>query len=244
MGVMQLLEGEFFTPRDPEQPARPGDVYWVPIPEIDRVPRILQVNRSQADNHFEAEFEVVSVTPQHFRRSHGNDHLPVKLLELGQNHEAMISRAQKRPCVILAASSVEDLDALSEREARNAEALGEPTYIVAPFTHVARPGGPYTFVPQLVARVRCLAYPQFFPLPELDKSGGGREPNSIVRLDRLRSTHLHVGCDHAGLALSEEVLGLLRAQVRMLAGAEEPDERREVREIVEECLASLESQAS
>lgn len=244
MGVMQLLEGEFFIPRDPAEPPRPGDVYWIPTPAIDRTPLILQVNRAQAENHHEAEFEVVPVTPTHFQGRHGTGHLPVKLLDIRPNHEAMISRAQKRPCVILAASSVEDLHTLPERAAENADSLGEASYLVAPLVRVAQPGGPYTFVPQLVARIRCLAYPQFFPLPKLDARGGEVEPTSIVRLDRVRSTHLHAGCDHAEIAVTDDVLGLLRAQVRMLAGAEEPEDRREVRELVAECLPSLEEQAT
>lgn len=244
MGVMQLLEGEFFTAAETDGEPKPGDIYWVPTPELEREPRILEVDRAAAQEHTEGRFRIKPVTGDHFQPSRRDRRrLPVAEMGLRDKDEAMISRAQKRPCVVLAVTAVGDLANLTEPIPDSVTPLADPTLLVAPMTSTAGPNGPYTFVPQLVARIRCLEYPQFLPLPKLE-GGGDCEPRSIVRLDRLRSTHLHAGCDREKVTVTPEVLGLLRAQLRMLAGAEEPDDYREVRELAATCLPELEAEAS
>ena len=50
MGVMQLLEGRFFTEAEPGGEPRAGDIYWAPTPELEREPRILEINRAGHKN--------------------------------------------------------------------------------------------------------------------------------------------------------------------------------------------------
>src|SRR6185312_9528752 len=97
MGVLQLLP-TFYEEAKPSKP-QCGDVYWVPVPFVDHVPRVLEVLRADPYRHEQIEFAVSEIRSHHFKKR--DDRLPIKLLRLESTEEAVVAKAKRRPCVVL-----------------------------------------------------------------------------------------------------------------------------------------------
>ena len=87
MGVLQLFDS-FYCSAKKGAPLR--DVYWTPVPQIEEVPRVLDVKRSDPHSHDSADFEVSSIGKQHFTER--AERLPLKLLNLAATEEALSRR--------------------------------------------------------------------------------------------------------------------------------------------------------
>jgi hypothetical protein len=227
MGVLQLFD-TFYVNGSADGAPMPGDIYWVPVPTVDEVSRVLDVCRVDPRVHDAFEYRILDVQRQHFTER--TDRLPLKLLQLEATEELMISKAKRRPAVVLYGSCVGSLGGASTTEQRHAKHLLKYCYVVAPMFSTARPDRPTTFFPKLVARIRCLMYPQFACLPKLGANEG--KPGEIVRLDRLIVTHLGRGCARAGFALQPEVFQMIKDQLVLVTSGVTPDALKEVEEIV------------
>lgn len=226
MGVLQLLEG-FYEATKSAVPSC-GNIFWVPVPFVEEVPRILDVERSDPRDHEQIEFAVRQVGSHHFKEREGK--LPVKLLKLESTEEAMISRAKRRPAVVLCHSCVSDAEVLSAQDQRLAKPLTRDCYVVAPMYSTADPNDPGSFMPTLVGRIRALRYPHLACLPKLGSND--RTPGQIVRLDGLLASHLARGCEHSGFKLHAEALTLLLAQFRWFLSGTIEDELQTIIEVV------------
>ena len=212
MGVLQVFSS-FFVEATATGPPEPGDIYWVPVPSTDEVPRVLDVKRADPHRHDEIEYEIREIQPYHFTER--SDRLPLKLIHLEAAEELLIARCKKRPAVVLIVNRAASIEGAGPLEQRLAKAATKASYVVAPLYSTATPQSPGTFMPVFVARIRALRYPQFACLPRL----GSNEPvpGEIVRLDRLYSTHLSRGCDRGRWKLHPELLRLLHDQLAWAA---------------------------
>jgi hypothetical protein len=214
MGALQLLAG-FYEEVKPGKP-QCGDVYWVPVPFVDEVPRVLEILRADPRSHTEMEFVIEQVQQRHFKNR--DDRLPLKLLQLESTEEAVVARAKKRPAIVICNGCITDASGLSTSDQRLARELTRDCYIVAPMYSTATPAMPGMFMPCLVARVRAMKYAHLSCLPPLGKNE--RVPGEIVRLDRIMATHLSRGCDHTGFRLHPEARALLQNQLLWFARGE------------------------
>jgi hypothetical protein len=213
MGILQVFP-KFFEVVPEGAIPEPGHLYWAPTPEVDEVPRILDVQRATPDEHRATEFEITEVGRHHFKQ---RDRLPVKKLNLGETEELLIAKGKKRPVVIIAGIAANDVDTLPDsQQKRLAKHLGRKSYLVAPFYSVSTLLEPGTFGPVLVARIRAMQYLHFFCLPKTDKPG---QPGFIVRLDRVFPTYLGRGCEPMGRRVDEEPFEIILSQFSLLSGA-------------------------
>jgi hypothetical protein len=98
VGVLQVF-AEFYEKADVASIPVPGDIYWVPSPAVDEVPRILDVRRADPVTHEILEYEILQIHGRHFTER--ADRLPIKLLPLTATEELVVAKAKKRPCVTL-----------------------------------------------------------------------------------------------------------------------------------------------
>jgi len=231
MGVLQLLSG-FYEKAAPGKP-QCGDVYWVPVPFVDQVLRVLEATRSDPRNHSELEFVIQQIQSRHFTKR--DDRLPLKLLHLESTEEAIVARAKKRPSIVLCHGCISDAEEhLSSADQRVAKELMRDCYVVAPMYSTATPQEPGMFMPQLVARIRAMSYAHLACLPELGKNEP--VPGEIVRLDRMMVTHLSRGCDYSGYRLHPEARGLIHAQLSWFIRGEVNDELATIIELARTTL--------
>lgn len=209
MGVLQLIS-KFYEERPAGGGVDVGDLWWVPVAFIDQVPRMLDVERASATDHYATKFTIREVGSTDFR---SKPKLPVKLLNLEDTEELLIAKAKRRPVVILSKSLDVNVTSLPATEQKRAAATVGTTYLVAPLYSPQST----SFPPAFVARIRALTYPQFACLPRL----GSQVPEAgeIVRLDRLFTSHLGRGCEAVAgarsgtkLRLSDEARVLLLDQ--------------------------------
>jgi len=230
MGILQVFDC-FYEDSPAGATVEPGQIYWVPTPDVDEVPRILDVERASAAEHEVSRYEIKQVEAHHFTK---RDRLPIKRLNLGETEELLIAKAKRRPVVVLASVMVNDVGSLPDgAQERLARHLGKPCYLVAPMystTSMLKPG---TFGPALVARIRALQYHHLFCLP--DKEHPDR-PGSIVRLDRIFPTYLGRGCSAMGLRIHDEPFEILLSQLSILSGAIYREPYDLVKDLVQDAL--------
>lgn len=228
MGILQVFDS-FYKETGGGSP-KPGDIYWVPAPDVDEVPRILDVVRADAREHEVTSFEIKDICGDHFQ---SRERLPIKRLNLGQTEELLISKGKKRPAVVLASSCANDVDTLPEGQRRLAGHLSKRCYLVAPCYSVSSMLKPGTFGPVLVARIRALQYVHLFCLPDPQTPG---EPDSIVRLDRVFPTYLGRGCNAKGQCIHPEPFEILLSQFSILLGGINREPYELVRGLAQEAL--------
>lgn len=217
MGILSLIEPAFVNRPRGGDPAV-GDLYWVPTGYLQETPTILDVQRSNPEEHGEVEFRLTEIGASHFR---GGRSLPIKQLNLEGTEELLVSRGKRRPCVVIARTTVDNIAEITEASQRRLaeKGVGKVLYLVAPcYTTAKLNEREKTFGPQLVARIRALQYPHLFCLPERDKPD---IPGSVVRLDRLFASFLARGCEALEYRLSADALEVfLSAAASVLGGGD------------------------
>jgi len=233
LGIVQLI--------DPFYVELPGDTFrrasvvgqfcWVPVTHLDPIPRILDVERADPQEHYATKFSIRNMTDGDFKKK---TRLPIKALSLRETEELVIHRAKRRPAIIISGESTifDDVRALLQQMGR--KHLQEENLIVAPLYSVESGDHEGGFPPLMVARIRALMYKQFFFCPR------GNSPltaDSIMRLDRLQAVvpnypaYVPESC-----SLSVDALGVLMAMLRSLFGAKEEAEFQTLKELVFELL--------
>ncbi|WP_201097574.1 hypothetical protein [Thiocystis minor] len=213
MGILQVFESFYENVAQSEKPA-PGHLYWVPTPEVNEVPRILDVARASPSEHEVSSFTICDIAKTHFKK---RDRLPIKSLSLGETEELIIAKAKRRPAVIISVMASENIQGLPEgHQQRMAKHLEKPCYLVAPLYSTATAMKPGTFGPVLVARIRALQYLHFFCLPDRNSPD---KPSSIIRLDRVFPTYLGRGSESMEYKMHEEPFEILLSQFSILSGA-------------------------
>jgi hypothetical protein len=220
MGILQYFPvSDFYTTVDPGQ-YKQGQFCWIVTPAIDPVPQILDVERSGPEEHDEVKFQLRNANrPGDFRAADRT--LPIKRLNLRAHEELLIQRAKKRPGIILSDS----LDIFPEVTAllkpKGKKHLQEDSLFVIPCYSIETLENLSGFPAEMVIRIRCLLYRQFFYIPAKTPIG-----ESIARFDRIQ---VIVGKDRSaiepmGLRLSDDVFNLfLSLFFYCISGAEDSD---------------------
>jgi hypothetical protein len=230
MGILQVF-GSFYQPVPTGAAPEPGHLFWVPTPNVDEVPRILDVERATPTEHEITGYEICEIAKHHFSR---RERLPIKRLTLGDTEELLIAKAKKRLVVILISIASDGIGTLPDgTQRRLAKHLEKPSYLVAPLYSTSSIMEPGTFGPILVARIRALQYLHFFCLP--DENHPDR-PRSIVRLDRVFPTYLGRGSEPAGEKIHEEPFEIILSQLSILSGAVYREPYDLARELVQDAL--------
>lgn len=230
MGILSVFP-QFYCNVEKGAAVEPGHLYWVPVPETDYVPRILEIRRADPQEHYATSFEIAQIASVHFS---GREHLPIKSLDLRKTEELVISKAKKRPALVVATASAPDVSTLpSGPQRRSAEHLRNATYLMAPLYSVASQREPGTFMAQLVARIRALQYLHFSCLPDFEETG---RPGQIVRLDRVFPSYLGRGCEPMYRRVHEEPFEVILSQFSMLTGAVYKEPYEMVKELVRDSL--------
>lgn len=217
MGVSQLFD-PFLVSCEEKGAPQAGEFFWVPAPELKF--HVLEAKRSTPDAHARLDFVLGQFdAKKHYREK---DHLPVKLLGLGDNTEALLFKSKLRPCLVLGSACVSDHATLaSVSDQRMSKVLAERCYLVAPLQSAnspSKPNGP--FPPELVARIKMLQYAHLSWVRDFKGQGAG----SILRLDRIFPTTLGVGMHRCGQRLHDDVMDIVVAQASQVLGITMSDE--------------------
>ena len=211
-----------------------GHLIWCPVPHLEEVPRILEVDRAVSTAHYASTFEIVQMGRDHFKKK---QKLPIKALALGETEELLISKAKKRPCVVVSDPNTAFTDAPLKDEIGQRRHLQDSSVAVAPIYGLATPEELSGFPSIMTARIRVLLYNQFFYLPKnCPKTKLSISKAGVVRLDRIFSTSYSRGMEPMDIKVSGEPLGFLRAMLRERFGSAPDDNLQTVREILYETL--------
>ena len=231
MGVLQLF-GTFYEKSNRDGRPSIGDIYWVPTPHIEETPRIFDVIRSDPHSHVDVDFEISEIANHHFKER--PDRLPIKLLSLGSTEELVITKAKKRPAIVLYSSCLDDAETLSSMDKRLARHIAKRCFAVAPFYSPASVIKPGPFMPTLVARIRAMRYPHLVCLPKLGSNKP--EPGEVIRLDRLFITHLGRGCVRSDWKLHGDIVTLISDQLHWTSHGPRSEFLETVIDTVKDCL--------
>ncbi|HUT44224.1 MAG TPA: hypothetical protein VMW95_07785 [Desulfobacterales bacterium] len=204
MSVTQLYTNdEFFDTINPNA-YRPGQICWVPTPNIDPIPRILDVERNTSTEHVNVKFELRQANRSDDFKKRDRS-LPIKHLNLRSNEELLTQRAKKRPAIILS-SQVDifpDITRLLRQKGKKHQQ--QDCMFVVPCYSVQKDEYGNGFIPEIVARIQCLMYKQFFYLPQSTKFH-----ELVARFDRIQIVieKTPAAIEPSEVCLSDELLGL------------------------------------
>ncbi len=182
MAIMQIFQqSEFFTSIDLKE-YRPGQFCWIVVPYITPVPQILDIERRNPEEHSDVKFILRNANrKEDFCASDRT--LPIKYLNLRSNEELLIQRCKKRPGIILSSrmDAFPDIAKLLTQKGKK-HLQEEEALLVIPCYGIETHDDPTGFPPEMVSRIRCLLYRQFFYFP-----GSAQFKEGIARLDRIQT---------------------------------------------------------
>lgn len=180
MAILQMFPVKEFYSEADHKAMQPGQLCRVVVPHISEIPQILDVERAEPEEHTKIKFALRNANPdKDFRASDRN--LPIKYLNLKSNEELLIQRAKKRPGIILSNGMDTYPEITKLLRQKGKKHLQEDSIFVIPCYSTVTYGNTSGFIPEMVSRIRCLLYRQFFYLPP---HIGLKE--SVARFDRIQ----------------------------------------------------------
>jgi hypothetical protein len=240
MSILQLYtKDEFFTSVKPTE-FKSGQFCWIPTPILDKIPRILDIERNLPEEHEEVRFELrLANQSDDFKKRDRS--LPIKYLNLRSNEELLAQRAKKRPAIILSSGVECFLNIENLLKSKGKKHHQEGCLFVIPCYNILKETYGPGFIPEQVALIQCLMYRQFFYVPD-----SLHFTEMIARFDRI-----HVVIDRSpaaieptDLCLSEEVFDLFLAMFLYCISGRTDEELEAVREIVREALPESQKDGS
>jgi hypothetical protein len=221
MGITQLI-AQFYRelPREAfrKEPTI-GQLCWMPSLHINRIPMIMEVERADPKEVYATKFRIRNLKENDFK---AREKLPIKSLSLRITEELIVSKAKKRPAIVLWGSPMifEDIEKLLISIGK--PHLQEYCLAVVPVYNIETINHAGGFPAIMVSRIKALMYNQFFycpPMNDIDFSEG------IARLDRIQ---IILPTDRAvyeplPVALSEDALAVLLSMLRSWFGSVEED---------------------
>lgn len=238
MGILQFFPPDkFYSPVNPPE-FRPGQFCWIVVPQIEPVPRILDVERNTPEEHEKVNFLLRNANKKDdFRRRDRT--LPIKYLGLRSNEELLVQRAKKRPAVIVTSTvdTFPEIEKILRQRAK--KHCQEDCIFLIPCYHVESEFDPSGFPMEMIPRIRCLVYRQFFYIPESPKI-----KESVARFDRIQVVVARdqiSSIEPCDFKLPDDVLGVfLGAFVYCITGIED-EHLKAIRDLAKECLSTIES---
>jgi hypothetical protein len=234
MAIFQFFPKEkFFTSIDSCE-FRPGQFCRIVTPHISPIPQILDVERSGPEEHDEVRFILRNANkPRDFRADDRT--LPLKNLNLRAHEELLVQRAKKRPGIILSAEAdvFPEIERLLRGKAK--KHCQEDYLFVIPAYSIETPTSLSGYPLQMVGRIRCLIYRQFFYFP--DCLPHFRE--GIARFDRIQTV---IGRDISAIeplpiSLSQEVFSIFQAMFIYCISGIEDEDLKAIRELTREAMS-------
>jgi len=206
MAIMQFYPADkFFTEIKPAE-CTSGQFCWVVSPYLEIIPKILDVERNRPEEHDEVTFEIRDASL--YDDFKADRVLPVKKLNLRSNEEILVQRAKRRPGIILSVGgdTFTDIQRLLRQKGKK-HLQGDPIFVI-PCYSIETEDDPTGFIPEMVARIRCLLYRQFFFFPSNKRFNEG-----IARFDRIQVVEGRnpAAIQLTGICLSDDVLSLFLA---------------------------------
>lgn len=207
-----------------------GQIVYCPVPNIDRRPYILEIERSDGVRHDSAETQIRKF--DHTIDYRGKDRLPIAAIEnFGDKDELILSVSKIRPCLI-AGTAADGINpnALPQGTQRN---LGmnafDNMFLLAPIYSVSHPNAPRAFGPVMTARVKAAYHPEFLFLPQ---HAPAISNDSVARFDRLFASPLMCGVNPRDLWLGADAIIFMQTQISWLLGITPDDEYMDLRELL------------
>jgi hypothetical protein len=239
MGITQLIEpfyidmsGERFR----DSPTA-GQLCWVPSPQPDIVPQLLDVRRADPAEHNITSFAIRNIRETDFQRK---DELPLYRLRLRLNEELIIQKAKRRPAIVLPTDNSIFDDIASLLKSKGKKHLQQDSILVVPIFGIEKSDHPLGFPPIMTARIKALMYNQFFYCPRTPP--GMTSIEGVARLDRIQVVFpVHrASYNPLPIRLSDDALtiliNLLREWLCIKGTIEEESYLRELKELLKETL--------
>jgi hypothetical protein len=231
MGILQIYsENDFYKKVDPNSFVQ-GQLCRIVVPHLSIIPQILDVERTHPEEHEKIHFKLRNANPdKDFRASDRT--LPIKYLNLRANEELLVQRAKKRPGVIVSSrlDLYPEISKLLRQKGK--KHLQEDSLFVIPCYGIESRDNPHGFPPEMVARIRCLLYRQFFFLPPRNPL---RE-TSIARFDRVQVVigRNRETIEPTELCLSDALLSLFISLFLFCLSGFEDGDLRAIRDLTKE----------
>jgi len=234
MGILKLYSTKAYYQKVDPKLFRRGQICWIVSPNISPIPQILDVKRNRPEEHDKVDFTLKNVDPDNSFRASQDRTLPIKYLNLKSTEELLIQKAKKRLALIISSPLDIYAEISSVLKQNKKEHLQEDSLFLIPCYGTEMLKDQSGFPPEMVSRIRCLLYRQFFYLPPC----GPFTKESIARLDRIQvvvSKH-RAAIDPTNLCLSEDVLSLFLAMFMFCISGTEEDELCDIRSLVRESM--------
>jgi hypothetical protein len=220
VGILQLYPQKVFYKSVAPQSFCQGQFCWIPVPHIDPVPRILDVTRSLPEHHDDVKFELRNANQQNDFKTNDRN-LPIKRLNLRSNEELLVQVAKRRLGIIISS----ELDLYPEivrlLRQKGKRHLQEDSLFLIPCYSIESVTISAGFPAEMVTRIRCLRYRQFFYFPTVKHIEDG-----VARFDRIQVV---IGRDVAAIqptdiALADDVFNLFLGMfIFCITGIEDGD---------------------
>ena len=239
MGITQLIDPFYIDISGERFRDKPtlGQLCWVPLPQPDIIPQILEVQRADPTEHNITKFTIRNVQETDFQRK---DELPLYRLRLRLNEELIIQKAKRRAGIVLPASNTIFDDVISLLKSKGKTHLQQNSILVVPIFGIEKPEHPKGFPPIMTARIKALMYDQFFYCP---KTPSGMMPiEGVARLDRIQVVFPVHRASYKPLPirLSDDaitiLMSLLRTWLRIKGEPEDEKYLMGLKELVKETL--------
>jgi len=208
MGILQVFPKEvFYKTIDPKAYA-PGQICHVIVPHLAKIPQILDVERNRPEEHDNIKFTLRNAKPTGDFVT-ADRTLPLSKIKLRTNEELLVQRAKKRRGIILP-SFVNVYPEITALLSGGKEHLQEDALFIIPCYGIETKDSTTGFPPEMVERVRCLIYNQFFFLP----AHKSLTKDSIARFDRIQvipDKKERAAIEPTDLCLSDDVFSIFLA---------------------------------
>jgi hypothetical protein len=243
MGIVQIIDPFYATLPEASFRRTPtlGQLCWVVSPHVLPIPKIMDVERTDAQEHFATQFQIRDMNPNiDFKIK---SRLPIKALALRDTEELLIQRAKLRPAIIVALAVTQYPDVAKVLRPLGLEHLQHACILTVPLFGIQTAEHLGGFPPIMVARIRGLMYRQFFFCP---RTNSPLTSDSVARLDRLQVV-IHesspgvksAGYEPTKYALSADALGVLMGMLRSQFGSTSEEHLETVRSLAMEAIPDV-----
>ncbi len=233
MSITQLYTNdEFFTAVDPND-YKVGQICWVPIPNPDPIPRILDIQRNTPEEHEDVKFEL-RLANQRSDFKKRDRSLPIKYLNMHSNEELLAQTCKKRPAIILGAGVERYPEIAKLLRQQGKKHQQQDCLFVVPCYSAQKEEYNSGIIQPIVERTKCLMYRQFFYIP---RSKGFSE--MIARFDRVQVVidRGPASIQPSDVCLSEEVFNLFLSMFLFCVSGQTNELLENVKEMVREAYS-------
>ena len=230
MSILQLYPKDEFFIQKKQTDFQNGQFCWVPVPNLDPIPMILDVERNLPEEHEDIRFELrLANRGGDFRKR--DRQLPIKYLNLRSNEELLSQRTKKRPCIILS-SGVECFPDIAKLlRSKGKKHHQQDCLFVIPCFNILQDKYGSGFINEQVALIQCLMYRQFFYIPDSPVFS-----EMIARFDRIQVVidRSPASIEPTDVCLAEEPLNLFLAMFIYCISGKADENLETVRSILKE----------